>query len=186
MGFIITKIVKIICKKMDRTKTNKFFRKSQVGTAGLMAFMHGAQDGQKFMGVFMLGAMLATGTTMTGTISIPTWLIIVSSLTMAFGVSIGGYKIIKTVGLKMVKLEPYEGTCADLAGAICLFISSVFGIPVSTTHTKTTSIMGVGASKRLSNVNWNIVKQMILSWILVFPGCGLIGFVITKLVLYIS
>ncbi len=80
----------------------------------------------------------------------------------------------------MVKLEPYEGTCADLAGALCLFISSYFGVPISTTHTKTTAIMGVGASKRFSNVNWSIVKNMVLSWLLVFPGCGLLSFVLTS------
>ena len=95
----------------------------------------------------------------------------------------GGYKIIKTVGMKMVKLEPYEGTCADIAGATCLFISSYFGVPISTTHTKTTAIMGVGAAKRLSSVNWNIVKNMILSWFLVFPGCGLLSYALTRLCL---
>ena len=83
------------------------------------------------------------------------------SITMTVGTSIGGYKIIKTVGMKMVKLEPYQGTSADLAGATVLFISSLFGMPVSTTQVKTSSIMGVGASKRISSVNWNIVKNMI-------------------------
>ena len=83
----------------------------------------------------------------------------------------------------MVKMEPYEGTCADAAGATCLLISSFFGVPISTSHTKTSAIMGVGASKRLSNVNWSIVKNMVLSWLLVFPGCGLLSFIITKICL---
>jgi PiT family inorganic phosphate transporter len=94
---------------------------------------------------------------------------------MTLGTSIGGYRIIKTVGTGMVKMEPYEGCAADIAGALCLFISTMFGIPVSTTHTKTTAIMGVGSAKRLSNVNWKVVKEMLVAWILTFPGCGLLG-----------
>ena len=98
---------------------------------------------------------------------------------MTLGTSIGGYKIIKTVGLKMTKLEPYQGTAADISSATALLVSSIFGMPVSTTHTKTTSIMGVGASKRVSNVNWGVVKNMSLAWILTFPGCGLLGYFAT-------
>ena len=110
---------------------------------------------------------------------------VVCSLVMALGTSIGGYKIIKAVGMDMVKLEQYQGFSADLAGAGCLLISSVTGIPVSTTHTKTTAIMGVGAAKRLSSVNWGVVKEMIWTWILTFPGCGLIGFLMAELFIWI-
>jgi PiT family inorganic phosphate transporter len=95
---------------------------------------------------------------------------------MALGTSIGGYRIIKTVGMGMVKMDPYQGFAADLAGAISLLMASVFGLPVSTTHTKTTAIMGVGASKRLSSVNWSVVKEMAAAWVLTFPGCGVVGF----------
>jgi len=98
---------------------------------------------------------------------------------MTIGTSIGGYRIIKTVGMKMVQMEPYEGSAADIAGALCLLTSSVFGLPVSTTHTKTTAIMGVGSAKRLTNVNWKVVKEMLLAWILTFPGCGLLGVIST-------
>ena len=101
------------------------------------------------------------------------------SITMTLGTSIGGYRIIKTVGMGMVKMEPYEGTAADIAGALCLFASTLFGIPVSTTHTKTTAIMGVESEKRLTNVNWKVVKEMGLAWILTFPGCGLLGVIST-------
>ena len=146
-----------------------------------MAFMHGAQDGQKFMGIFLLGVCLANGNAAVTSFEIPIWLIILCSVVMTLGTSIGGYKIIKTVGLGMVKMEPYEGSAADIAGAICLFLSSALGIPVSTTHTKTTAIMGVGSAKRLSNVNWGTVKEMILAWVLTFPGCGLLGLLSTFL-----
>ena len=95
----------------------------------------------------------------------------------------GGEKIIKSVGMDMVKLEKFQGFSADLAGAFCLLLSSTFGIPVSTTHTKTSAIMGVGAVKRLSAINFGIVKDMMLTWIFTFPGCGLISFAIAKLFL---
>jgi len=179
LGFLVTKIIRKICKNIERQKTTKFFRKSQVVGGAAMAFMHGAQDGQKFMGIFLLGVCLANGNAGVTDFTIPLWLMLLCSITMTLGTSIGGYRIIKTVGMGMVKMEPYEGTAADIAGALCLFASTLFGIPVSTTHTKTTAIMGVGSAKRLSNVNWKVVKEMGLAWILTFPGCGLLGVIST-------
>lgn len=179
MGYLITKIIESICKNFDRRKTIKFFKGTQIIGGASMAFMHGAQDGQKFMGVFLLGISLANGYAGINTFSIPIWLMIVCSFLMTLGTSIGGYKIIKTVGMKMAKLEVYQGASADISSAACLLISSVMGVPVSTTHTKTTAIMGVGASKRLSNVNWGVVKDMVLAWVLTFPGCGILGYLAT-------
>lgn len=177
MGYVITKLIGFICKGMDRRKTNSFFQKAQIGGGAAMAFMHGAQDGQKFMGVFMLGAYLAQGKGNTSEFSVPIWLLVLISAVMALGTSIGGYKIIKTVGMNMVKLNTYQGFAADTAAAVSLFTATALGVPVSTTHTKTTAIMGVGASKRLSNVNWSIVKEMVAAWVLTFPGCGLLGYI---------
>jgi len=180
-GYIVTKLVEMICKPMDRRKTNEFFRGGQIAGAASMAFMHGAQDGQKFMGVFLLGVFLANGQGNVTDFTIPVWLMILCSVVMALGTSIGGYKIIKSVGMGMVKLEKYQGFAADIAASVVLLISSVRGIPVSTTHTKTTAIMGVGASKRLSSVNWGTVKEMVLAWVLTFPGCGIIGYLMALL-----
>ena len=181
MGWATVKLVGISFKRANRNKTFTLFKNAQIGGAAGMAFMHGAQDGQKFMGVFMLGMFLAKGQSSTTEFVIPLWLMILCSLVMAFGTSIGGYRIIKSVGMDMVRLEKFQGFSADLAAVICLFISSTFGIPVSTTHTKTTAIMGVGAAKRLSSVNWGVVREMVLTWILTFPGCGLIGFIMAWL-----
>jgi PiT family inorganic phosphate transporter len=150
-----------------------------------MAFMHGAQDGQKFMSVFLLGIFLANGQGNVSSFSIPIWLMILCSAVMALGTSIGGYRIIKSVGMDMVSLQTYQGFAADLGAATCLLFSSITGIPVSTTHTKTTAIMGVGASRRLSAVNWGVVKEMGLAWILTFPGCGLVGYLMAQLFMYI-
>lgn len=181
MGFCTVRIVELICKRMDRRRTTKFFRGAQVAGGALMAFMHGAQDGQKFMGVFLLGLFISTGNTGVTEFEIPVWLMLLCSVVMGLGTSIGGYRIIKSVGMDMVKLETYQGFSADLAAALCLLIASFTGIPVSTTHTKTTAIMGVGASKRISSVNWRIVGDMASAWVLTFPGCGILGFLMVKL-----
>ena len=184
-GYGAVKIIELICKGMDRQKTLGFFKKAQIFGGASMAFMHGAQDGQKFMSVFLLGIFLVNGQSGVTNFQIPIWLMIVCSVVMALGTSIGGYRIIKSVGLDMVKLKTYQGFAADLGAACCLLLSSLTGIPVSTTHTKTTAIMGVGAAKRISAVNWSIVKEMGLAWVLTFPGCGLLGFIMTKLFMYI-
>lgn len=175
-GFIVVRFIEFICKRMDKRKTVPFFQKAQIAGGAAMAFMHGAQDGQKFMGVFMLGVFLANGQSDVSKFVIPLWLMILCSVVMALGTSIGGYRIIKTVGMGMVKLDTYQGFAADASAAICLFISSFFGVPVSTTHTKTTAIMGVGAAKRVSSVNWSVVKEMVFAWVLTFPGCGVVGY----------
>ena len=184
-GWVISKITTFICHDMDRRKTTKFFNGGQICGGAAMAFMHGAQDGQKFMGVFMLGVFLANGQGNVTNFTLPIWLMVLCSLVMAIGTSIGGYRIIKAVGMDMVKLEKYQGFSADLAAAGCLLLSSLTGIPVSTTHTKTTAIMGVGAAKRLSCVNWGVVKDMVLTWVLTFPGCGLIGYLMARLFMWI-
>jgi len=185
MGWAVVRLTELICRKMDRGKTTPFFRGAQVCGAAAMAFMHGAQDGQKFMGVFLLGICLSRGQADVSEFSIPLWLMILCSAVMAFGTSIGGMRIIKTVGMDMVKLEKYQGFAADAAGAVCLLFSSLTGMPVSTTHTKTTAIMGVGASKRITSVNWGIVKEMLMAWVFTFPGCGLVGYLMAKLFLMI-
>jgi PiT family inorganic phosphate transporter len=177
IGYLVTKTIGIICKGADRNKTTPFFQKAQVFGGAAMAFMHGAQDGQKFMGVFLLGVFLAKGQGNITEFDIPIWLMILCSVVMALGTSIGGYKIIKTVGMGMVKLNAYQGFAADIAATISLYTASALGIPVSTTHTKTTAIMGVGAAKRLTNVNWSVVQEMVVAWILTFPGCGLLGYI---------
>ena len=181
LGFFVCMLVSVLCGRFDRRRTDGFFKGAQIGGAAAMAFMHGAQDGQKFLGVLLLGICLSGGNDNAAGIRLPVWMMLLCSLIMGTGTSIGGKKIIKSVGMDMVKLEKYQGFSADLAGALCLLLSSVFGIPVSTTHTKTTAVMGVGAVKRLSAVNFQVVREMMLTWVLTFPGCGVIGFLMAKL-----
>ena len=180
-GWLLCKLVTVVCYNMNRHKTNRFFRGAQIFGAAAMSFMHGAQDGQKFIGVLFLGVAFSNGQSSVAGVAIPVWLMVVCSTVMGVGTSVGGEKIIKSVGMDMVKLEKYQGFAADLSAAFCLLLSSVGGIPVSTTHTKTSAIMGVGAVKRLSAINFGVVKDMMLTWVFTFPGCGLISFIMAKL-----
>ena len=184
LGFLVAKLIQKVCRRANYRKANAFFDKGQVVAAAGTAFMHGAQDGQKFMGVFLLGLVLARGDTTMQAMAVPTWLMVLCSLVMAFGTSIGGMKIIKSVGMDMVKLEKYQGFAADISATAGLLVCSLTGMPVSTTHAKTTAIMGVGAAKRFRSVNWGVAKEMVLTWLMTFPGCGLIGFLMTKLFIF--
>ena len=181
VGYIITKLIEKICKNMDRRKTNKFFKNTQITGALITCFMNGAQDGQKFMAIFLLGIALSKGITEKVGFTVPMWLVFYCSSIIALGAIVGGIKVVKTVGTKVAKIERYQGTAADLSSAICLFVASLFGVPVSSTHVKNSSIMGVGASKRISNVNWIVAKNMVLTWIITFPCCGILGYSLTKI-----
>ncbi len=188
LGWLVCKLVTKIFYKANRPKTEPFFRGAQIVGAASMSFMHGAQDGQKFMGVILLCVYMSKGQAMPADIDIAgeyIWLMILCSVVMALGTSMGGKKIIKSVGMDMVKLEKYQGFSADIAAALSLLFCSVFSLPVSTTHAKTTSIMGVGAVKRASAINFGVVKEMVLTWVLTFPGCGLVGFIMTKIFMMI-
>lgn len=185
VAFAFVRLVELICRNLDRRKTVGFFGGAQIFGAASMAFVHGAQDGQKFIGVFMLAIFLAQGKSPSTAYTAPIWLMVLCSLVMGLGTSIGGTRIIKTVGMDMVKLEKYQGFAADFSAAIVLFVFTLLGLPVSTTHIKTVSIMGVGASKRLSSVNWGIAGEMVGAWLLTFPGCGIIGFLMAKLFMLI-
>ena len=156
----------------------------QVVGAGFGAFMHGAQDGQKFMSTAMMAIALSAGTFEPGE-SYPLWIMVACATIMASGTAMGGKKIVKTVGTQMVSMEKYQGAAASLSAGFALLASSLWGLPVSTTHTKSAAIMGSGASKNMRGVNWGIAKDMVMTWVMTFPGCGLIGFVLAKVFLAI-
>ena len=185
-GYFVCKLVAWLCRNMDRRRTDGFFRHAQVGGAAAMAFMHGAQDGQKFMSIFVLAITLATGVGQADQMILPIWLMFFCALNMGLGTAVGGERIIKSVGLDMVKLEPFQGFAASVATFFCLMLSTFAGLPVSTTHTNTTAIMGVGAAKRKSAVKWGIAIDMVKTWVLTFPGCGLLGFAFAHLFLMFS
>lgn len=183
-GWVCTKLLEWAARDLDRRKSSNAWRGAQIAAGAGVAIMHGAQDGQKFLSVSMLGIMLCMGMgTDMSDMEFPLWLVLLCAAVMGLGTAVGGKRIIKSVGLDMVKMEPYQGFSASLAAFLCIGFANVTGMPVSTTHTATTAIMGVGASKRLRNVKWGKVGNMVLSWILTFPGCGIIGFILAKLFL---
>jgi PiT family inorganic phosphate transporter len=183
LGYLATKLTEFICRNMNRRKTENFFSVGQVLSASLMAFSHGAQDGQKFMGVFFLALTIGGvyTTNADGSMTIPFWIMLMCSIIMAVGTSVGGYKIIKSLGIDMVKLEKYQGFSAEIVASGSMIAATLFGIPLSTTNTKATAMMGAGASRSLGNVNWTVAKDMIIAWVLTFPACLILGYVSASL-----
>lgn len=175
-GYIICRIILVVFRNVKRQKTEVVFKYGQILASVLMSFMHGAQDGQKFMAVLMM----CTGLNGNEEQKIPPAVILLCSVVMAMGTLSGGKKIIKSVGMDMVKLQRYQGFGADLSGALSLLVSTCLGLPVSTTHAKTTAMMGCACVNGTRGVNPLVIKDMALAWIFTFPGCGLLGFVVTR------
>ncbi len=181
-GWLFVRLIKLVCQRMSRASTSTFFKWAQIVAGAGVAVLHGAQDGQKFLSLAMLAIMLGVyGTSDMG--AFPIWLIVFVSLAMSLGTAVGGRKIIKSVGMDMVKMEQYQGFAACLSACFCIALATFTGMPVSTTHTKTTAIMGVGAEKSVRSVKWNLAGRMVLTWVLTFPGCGFLAWLFTYLFL---
>ncbi len=162
-----------LLRRVRPSLIRKAFSRLQILSAAFMAFSHGSNDGQKFMGVFALTLML--GGVMTE-FTIPIWIMLLCGGVMAIGTAVGGWRIIHTMGFKLTKLEPVHGFAAETAGGLSILIASAFGIPLSTTHCINSSIIGVGATKRLSAVRWGVAGNIVLTWVLTFPVCGILGY----------
>ena len=186
LGWLNYKLIGRLCRHVNRQKANSFFKWAQICSGAGVAFMHGAQDGQKFMSIFMLAIMMTAGMGMDLTgVAMPMWLMIFCAFNMGLGTAVGGERIIKSVGMDMVKLEAFQGFAASLSTFVSLMLATFGGLPVSTTHTNTTAIMGVGAAKSPKSVKWSIAIDMVKTWVLTFPGCGILGFACAKLFLMI-
>lgn len=176
LGFSLSLVVMALLYNVLRSagphRVRGVFGRLQVLSAAFMAFSHGSNDGQKFMGVFTLALVLG------GTLpqfQIPLWVILLCGLIMGVGTMVGGWRIIRTMGFRLTKLEPVHGFAAESSAGFAITLASFFGVPVSTTHTINTAIMGVGATRRLSAVRWGVSRQIVLAWLLTFPICGAIG-----------
>jgi PiT family inorganic phosphate transporter len=162
-----------LLRRIRPSFVRRIFSRLQILSAAFMAFSHGSNDGQKFMGVFALTLML--GGVMTE-FTVPIWVMLLCGAVMAIGTAIGGWRIIHTMGFRLTKLEPVNGFAAETSGGLSILIASAFGIPLSTTHCINTSIMGVGAVKRFSAVRWGVAGNIVLTWVLTFPACGILGY----------
>jgi len=153
------------------------FGRLQVLSAAFMAFSHGSNDGQKFIGAFSLALLLGG---ILPEFQIPLWVILLCALTMGVGTAVGGWRIVRTMGLRLTKLEPVQGFAAETGAALTIELASRLGIPLSTTHTISTAIVGVGTTQRFSAVRWGVTIEIVTAWILTFPVCGLIAWLVTK------
>lgn len=178
LGFIIAwllgKLIKYLFAEGQPAQSRRLFNRLQIVSAGLMAYNHGLNDGQKFIGVFVM-ALVISGKM--EKFVVPDWVVFLCATVMGIGTSVGGMKIIGMLGEKMARIESWQGFGAEMAASSAIMGASALGIPLSTTHTITTSIMGAAASRRLSSVRWNYSKDIALAWVLTFPICGAIAFI---------
>lgn len=161
----------------------RVFGRLQIVSAGFMAFSHGSNDGQKFIGVFTLSLLLGG---ILPSFEVPLWVILLCALTMGLGTAVGGWRIVRTMGLRLTKLEPVHGFAAETAAAMTIELATRLGIPLSTTHTINTAIVGVGATRRFSAVRWGVTFEIVTAWILTFPVCGAIGWGAAKILLLLT
>ncbi len=178
-GYLIMSSLFELLRPFSQKMVNKWFSKLQIVSAALMAFSHGCNDAQKSMGIITL-ALVSAGT-ISSNAGIPLLVKLACAVAMALGTSIGGWKIIKTIGVNMIKLQPIGGFAAETSAAVVIHAMTAFGAPVSTTHVITASIMGVGASKRFSAVRWALAKSIVKAWVLTIPVTMLLGALITLL-----
>jgi PiT family inorganic phosphate transporter len=182
-GFLLMKfIIKIFCN-FSPGVINKHFGRLQIISSSFMAFSHGSNDAQKVMGIITM-ALVSRGLLKTtgGEFHVPYWVILTCALAMGFGTAVGGWRVIKTLGVKMLKLQPVHGFAAETSATAVILSASHIGLPVSTTHVISTAIMGVGATRRLSAVRWGVAKKIVLAWIFTLPMCGGIGWLAYKMI----
>jgi len=199
LGFILMALLYLALHNLHPSPVNRFFGKAQVFSASAMGLMHGTNDAQKTMGIIalaLLGAttaghfdhlpgwlsFLRTPAPLPGKeLEIAVWIKVVCALTMATGTAAGGWRIIRTLGHKMVKLHPINGFAAETSSATVIFLATHFGIPVSTTHNISAAIMGVGSARRFNAIKWTVVERMVWAWILTIPVSGLIAYWLVRM-----
>ncbi|MCY1712784.1 inorganic phosphate transporter [Caproiciproducens galactitolivorans] len=179
IGYFVMKFLYFLLKTSSQRFVDKWFSKLQIGSAALMAFSHGSNDAQKTMGIITLA--LVSGGFIKASDGVPLAVKLICALSMALGTSLGGWRIIKTVGMNMIKLQPVEGFAAETSAAAVIQVMTALGAPVSTTHVISSSIMGVGSSKRFSAVRWSTAKDIIITWFITIPATMLLGAAFTFL-----
>jgi PiT family inorganic phosphate transporter len=178
MGFLLGSLMLIAVSWFFRRSTpsriDRWFRRLQLVSAGAYSLGHGGNDAQKTIGIVWM-LLIATGYTAVGDKAPPNWVVLTCYSAIAMGTLFGGWRIVKTMGQRLTKLKPVHGFCAETGGAITLFTAAILGIPVSTTHTITGAIVGVGATQRASAVRWGIAGNIIWAWILTIPATAFVG-----------
>jgi len=179
-GFAIMVVLLWVFRRSAPARMRVVFSRLQWLTTAFLAYSHGKNDGQMPIGVITMALVIHTGRVELWD-NIPWWVIIVSASAISLGTAFGGWRVIRTVGMKITALQPVHGFATQASAATVIEIASRLGIPVSTTHCSTASVMGVGATKRLSAVRWGVTKNIVLAWVLTFPICGALGWIIASL-----
>jgi len=177
-AYVLGRIIVALAGAAKPVRTKRLFDRLSIVAACFLAFNHGLNDGQKFMGVF--ATTLLTGGVLT-TFEIPFWVIMLCALTMALGTSAGGWRIIQTLGSRMTRLQSWQGFAAQTTAAFTIFGASSYGVPLSTTHTITSAIVGAAASRRLSDIRWIVLQRIVLAWLITFPVCFAAAFAAARL-----
>jgi PiT family inorganic phosphate transporter len=183
-GFALMVVLLWVFRRSAPARMRVAFSRLQWLTTALLAYSHGKNDGQMPIGVITMALVIYTGRVELWD-SIPWWVIVISALAISFGTLIGGWRVIKTVGIKITALQPIHGFATQATAAAVIEVASRLGIPVSTTHCATAATMGVGATKRLSAVRWGVTRNIVLAWILTFPICGVLGWIIASLLKFV-
>lgn len=178
-GSLIMTLLFWLFRKASPARTNSRFRKLQVLSACMASFAHGSNDAQKSMGIITL-ALFSGG--LLSTFTVPLWVKLACAGAMGLGTAVGGWKIIRTMGGKIFRIEPINGFAADFTSSLVIYGGTLLGIPVSTTHVVSSSIMGVGAAKRLKGVRWNIARQIIIAWFVTIPCAALVAMLVYKII----
>ncbi len=172
VGFLMMSLFKVLFKNLNLYRSNKGLRKVQILTAALQAFTHGTNDAQKSMGIITM-ALIAAG--FQSGDNVPMWVRVSCAAAMGIGTSVGGFKIIKTVGGKIMKIRPINGVAADLSSALIIYGATSIHLPVSTTHVISSAIMGVGAAQNAKGVHWGVARRIVITWIITLPISALVG-----------
>jgi PiT family inorganic phosphate transporter len=177
LGFVLALFLVLAvswaCVRTTPERVDGIFRRVQFVSASLYSLGHGGNDAQKTMGI--IAALLFAHGALKGGFHVPLWVVLSCQAAMALGTLCGGWRIVRTMGSRITRLSPLQGVCAETAGSITLFLATGFGIPVSTTHTITGAIVGVGAARRTSAVRWNVAKDIVIAWFVTMPAAGAIG-----------
>ena len=182
-GYLVMVLVYNVFRGVVPSRMRNTFRGLQIFSSAFMAFSHGSNDGQKFMGAFTLALVLGN---VLPAFVIPKWVIFLCAGVMATGTMTGGWRIMRTLGMRVTKLETHQGFAAETAAATTIELATRLGIPLSTTHTISTSIMGVGATRGVSAVRWGVTQELVTAWILTFPICAGISFGVVKLIRWVT
>jgi len=177
LGFILAQLLVVIASWAARNRTpfavDRRFRQLQLVSAAMYSLGHGGNDAQKTMGI--IAVLLFSQGKLGNEFHVPFWVVISCQAAMALGTLIGGWRIVHTMGSKITRLKPVQGFCAETGGAITLFLATALGVPVSTTHTITGAIIGVGAARRASAVRWHVAQRIVIAWVVTLPAAGVIG-----------